>query len=167
MKSKIIIGAVLLIIIFLMALSMTLVKPKPKAKPSPSPSPKGVSLVGNDKLNKLARFKLNKYKLLPLLKVDATPSAVINDNNQDQALPATRSYQIEKAKVTYLPLPDLFEGSVENAKTIEEYRLAKKQVVLDLRNQGINVCDLNIYWVRPKDVPIKDLQLEDIKSDGC
>lgn len=110
----------------------------------------------------VAPFEQAKYEMLPLLQREEEASL----SGQSTA-PPPRVYTYWKATVAYLPLPDLFVGSVDSAESLTEYRLAKKLIVAHITEKGINVCDLNIFWFRPEAVAKEDLTPQDVRSDGC
>lgn len=167
-KVLVVVGVVLLFIVFMIAISISLIQPKKKAQTKPKGSPlQTINIAGNEKLTKLMRYKVSKYSFLPFMDFEATPEGTIKNGDVQQPLPAPQTYEKNKAKVIYLPLPDIFEGTVETASSIDEYRQAKKDIVIEIKKQGINTCDLNIYWVRPVKVDIKVFKLEDVRTDGC
>ena len=129
---------------------------KTKNKIEGSPVPIGETVLENNV--DILRFKRAKYTFLPLTEDEASGSG--------QSKP-DYSYYLGLAKVSYLPLPNIFEGTIEKAISLEQFRVEKKAIAEDLKEQGVLVCDLHIYWVRPKTVEIKDLTIDDLVSDGC
>lgn len=106
-------------------------------------------------------YELAKYSITQFLKEEpeSTRSA--------QQLPPLRSYAFWKAKLIYFPLSDDFQGHVESAQTIAEYRQAKELLIRSLIKKGIKVCDLGIHWIRPFNLKVEDFTVEDGLTDGC
>lgn len=150
-KIKIIIFLGLLTLGSLLLLILRPLFLKPSIQPTPAPK-----VIKMSNISEQLKFKRVRYQVMPLLKEESSSPTV----------PAPRSVQVGRAKLVYLPLPNIFEGRVE-AETIEQYRQAKKALVEELQEKDIKVCDLNIYWVRPKPVSINELTSADIKTDGC
>ncbi len=105
-------------------------------------------------------YKQSKYRMVALLKPESVAS-----KSADIPVPQVYSYWL--ANLIYMPLPDLFLGEVPTAKDIKEYRRAKKLLVESLKKRGINPCDLQIEWARPAKVPLENIELSDIQTDGC
>lgn len=124
-----------------------------KQSSPPTATPKMIKMSN---ISEQLKFKRARYQVTPLLK----------EESSSPTIPAPRSLQVDRAKLVYLPLPNIFEGRVE-VTSLEQYRQAKKALVEELQEKDIKVCDLNIYWVRPKQVPINELTSADIKTDGC
>lgn len=120
--------------------------------------------------SRVLEFNTTKGKLLPLLKPDtefiATPPAYVRPEAETK-VPTPASYEYGKAKIVYLPLPNIFEGRVDSAENIQDYRLNKKAIVEILTRSGINPCDLEIYWARPPVVDKSEFTPEDMRTDSC
>ncbi len=113
----------------------------------------------------LTEFGKEKYKLLPLMRVD---DEYLNDTSTDSGKQIPSSFYYGKAKITYNPLDNTFSGYVDSAADLEEFRLEKQAIVRFLTGEKkVNVCDLKILWTRPTSVEKGTLETKDIASDGC
>lgn len=77
-------------------------------------------------------------------------------------------YEKDDVRVEYLINADQILGTVQKASTVGEFRSKKQEVEKYLKDKGINICDLNIYWTGPKAVVnMKGLEPDDLLTSGC
>ena len=77
-------------------------------------------------------------------------------------------YEKDDVRVEYLINADQILGTVQKASTVSEFRSKKQEAEKYLKDKGINICNLNIYWTGPKAVVnMKGLEPDDLLTSGC